>query len=289
MELKFTKFSSFGSDYITIDNREGQHDAVFSDGSRMSLLCDRHVGIGAGGVIELAGDGQVRFYGSSGDPASYGGTSAACAFAFADSLGLFDDENRFTLSHNRNLFTGIRLRSNTGTCEYQVPFADINQENILEVNQGHRVLAGCPHLVKIVDDVEKIDVVGEGARICAEDEHALFGGVNVDFVERREGADGLLRVRTFCRSSAEELRACGSGAVSAAVVKEILRSREPSSLQRLKDDDNERKRQMKIRYLGGTIEVAFNASRQGIISDVRLILPALRVFCGKMRLNVSST
>ena len=75
-------------------------------------------------------------------------------------------------------------------------------------------VAGVPHLVILVDDLEAVDVVGRGRPLRR---HKLLkAGANVNFVA--SGRDGSFSFRTYERGVEAETLACGTGAVAIAVL-----------------------------------------------------------------------
>jgi diaminopimelate epimerase len=73
-------------------------------------------------------------------------------------------------------------------------------------------MAGVPHLVIVVDDLEAVDVVGRGRPLRRHP--SLKAGANVNFV--RPEADGTFSYRTYERGVEAETLACGTGAVATA-------------------------------------------------------------------------
>ena len=76
-------------------------------------------------------------------------------------------------------------------------------------------LAGVPHLVLLVDDVETVDVVGRGRPL--RQLPTLADGANVNFVSRGSRANEW-RMRTYERGVEGETLACGTGAVASAIL-----------------------------------------------------------------------
>jgi diaminopimelate epimerase len=76
-------------------------------------------------------------------------------------------------------------------------------------------LAGVPHLVVLVDDVEAVDLMHRGALLRR---HPAAGeaGANVNFVAARP--DGTWRYRTFERGVEGETLACGTGSIGTAIL-----------------------------------------------------------------------
>lgn len=75
--------------------------------------------------------------------------------------------------------------------------------------KGHYVVAGVPHYVVFVDDVEKVDVGKLGANLRKELD------ANIDFVEIKAHE---IKMRTYERGVEGETKACGTGATASAYV-----------------------------------------------------------------------
>ena len=272
--MKVSKFSSLGSEYIIIDNRAKRYDDIFQDPKKLAEVCDDHSGIGATGVVEITTTSseeiEVRFYGSAGLPAKYGGTSACCATAFARLNGLLRQKQFTFVCDNKkyeNCWSGTEDN-------YTITFQDIKRDSIVQVEEGYEVFAGCPHVVKFVKNVEEIDVLKEGKEVSSRERFRKHGGVNVNFVEN---TDEKFNVRTYCRSSDSELSVCGSGSVSVAVVCDFIEEIKQAGSCRSGPDGGYAyyRREKIVHYPGGTVKVLFNVVFQDdIYSSIRLILPA---------------
>lgn len=81
MELKFAKLHGLGNDFIFIDDREAQLDLTAEE---VRVLCDRHFGIGADGVILVrpavseGGSGYMHYINSDGTLAQMCGNGVRC-------------------------------------------------------------------------------------------------------------------------------------------------------------------------------------------------------------------
>jgi diaminopimelate epimerase len=93
---------------------------------------------------------------------------------------------------------------------------DIRLDLSAETSTVGSVNTGVPHVVMMVsDDIEAVDVVGDGRRIR---NHRKFSpeGTNVNFVA--EASDGRIFIRTYERGVEDETLACGTGNVAAALI-----------------------------------------------------------------------
>ncbi|MFQ5950365.1 MAG: diaminopimelate epimerase, partial [Nitrospiria bacterium] len=89
---------------------------------------------------------------------------------------------------------------------------------------GHFINTSVPHVVYLVDDVDKIDVIAQGR---ATRHHPRFApkGTNANFIgviDRHH-----LKIRTYERGVENETLACGTGAVAGAIIHAALRKASP--------------------------------------------------------------
>src|ERR1700748_1755249 len=87
--LRFTKMNGAGNDFVLIDNRSGAYK--FSP-EQIGLLCDRHRGVGADGVLLVEApadkaDFRMRYFNADGGEAEMCGNGARCFARFANKVG----------------------------------------------------------------------------------------------------------------------------------------------------------------------------------------------------------
>ena len=85
MELNFTKYQGAGNDFIIINALEQEKMPRLSQ-SQISILCDRHFGVGGDGLMILekstSSDFKMVYYNSDGKEGSLCGNGSRCAVHF---------------------------------------------------------------------------------------------------------------------------------------------------------------------------------------------------------------
>jgi diaminopimelate epimerase len=268
MQLPFTKMNGAGNDFIMLDNRD---EKIALNSSRVALLCDRHRGVGADGVLAVeppvrGADFRMRYYNANGGEAEMCGNGARCFARFARRLGA----NKSVISFET--LAGI-IRASFPENEVRVAISDPHSHRPparLEINgrilEVHFVNTGVPHAVVFTDDLEALDVSKDGAALRY---HPAFApkGTNANFVQ--VVSPKSIAIRTYERGVEGETLACGTGVCAAALLYH-LRTGSPSPVH------------VKVRG-GDTLQVAFEASERGF-RNVTLTGPADFVFDGTISL-----
>jgi diaminopimelate epimerase len=268
MQLSFTKMNGAGNDFVMIDNRA----QVFAlDGSRVALLCDRHRGVGADGVLAVeparqGADFRMRYYNADGGEAEMCGNGARCFARYAQRLGARNAEMSF------ETLAGVIKASFPGNLvqiTMSVPHSHRSPFE-LEINgrtlQVHFLNTGVPHAVVFTEDVGVVDVKSDGRALRY---HSAFApqGTNANFVQVL--APQSIAIRTYERGVEGETLACGTGVCAAALLYS-LQAESPSPID------------VKVRG-GDTLQVGFETS-QSAFCNVTLTGPADFVFDGTISL-----
>lgn len=232
--LPFWKYHGTGNDFVMLDNRNGQLTNYITSGLARRL-CDRHLGVGADGliVLEIAGSGStddgydfsMQYFNSDGSAGALCGNGARCAVAFANELGVQPRRSghwRF-IDWDQRILDGFLTGSpaTNGVTQIGVRIPDVDRVQVIDTS-GYFVDTGCPHFVLYVENeavLDRIDASTSGSALRHDARFRTTGGTNVDFVcHRAEGSDaGVIRVRTFERGVEAETLSCGTGAVAVAI------------------------------------------------------------------------
>jgi diaminopimelate epimerase len=209
MKIPFSKYHGTGNDFIIIDNRLLHWEPT---SEMVAMLCDRHFGIGADGLMLLSEKTGFMFamtyYNCDGNESTMCGNGGRCMVAFARSLGLAGCMTRFWAVdgiHEAEIF------DNQPETIYRLQMKDTS---ISKTNDDGLFLdTGSPHFVRFVDDATHTDVFNLG-RELRHDARFSPGGTNVDFVEVQDKA---LFVRSYERGVENETLSCGTGATASAI------------------------------------------------------------------------
>lgn len=219
----FWKMSGGGNDFVVFDDRE----RWFPRGDREAIaaLCARGTGVGADAVILLEPAREPRhafrmaYYNADGSEAPMCGNGALCIARFARERGVCTDgaiDFETGAGHYRaELFAGAPSRVRLA----MRPPRDVRQALPEIEARGYRHAGfadtGTPHLVVLVEDLDRQDVSGEGGALRR---HPLFApaGLNVNFVAVRGSHE--LAIRTYERGVEAETLSCGTGATAAALL-----------------------------------------------------------------------
>ena len=216
--IPFHKMSGSGNDFIIIDNR----DRWLPDAQLPDLIkgaCRRKLSVGADGLILIepsaAVDFKWRFYNADGSVAEMCGNGARCAARFAFLQGIAGRQMAFeTLAGIIHAEVGedsVKIRM-TDPVDLRADFdldLDGTPVHVSSINTG------VPHVVMMVEDVEKTDVVSMGRRIRYHQDF-LPAGTNANFVSIDSGKK--ISIRTYERGVEDETLACGTGNVAAALI-----------------------------------------------------------------------
>jgi diaminopimelate epimerase len=253
-KLTFTKYHGTGNDFIMVDNRQMQHVLTTA---QVQLLCDRHFGVGADGVILIEPDSETEFhmnYYNSDGSQSFCGNGSRCAVHFAGVLGMVQHEVSF------------RAIDGTHHARMKGDWIEIAMRDTLlpeHLVDGHFVHTGSPHVLVYVDHLDTFPVFSEGQRIRNSEPWGARG-TNVNFLQHTPAG---LAMRTYERGVENETLSCGTGATAAAIVDAFIHGGNQRTLI----------------TQGGELKVRFTQNKTGF-NEIWLCGTATPVFSGNIQL-----
>lgn len=255
VNISFSKYHGTGNDFILIDNRAGNIDLSLE---QIRFLCDRHLGVGADGLILLEShrdlDFFMNYYNSDGSQ-SFCGNGSRCAVAFF---------RRLTGVTGKLSFEAIDGIHEAKLVAEEHCISMRNAQHPEVIDEGHFIDTGSPHVVIEVSQLHDLDVCREGAAVRY-NERWSSRGVNVNFIERTEA---LIHVRTYERGVENETLSCGTGVTAVALIDGFLHGGYKRRLQ----------------TQGGVLTVRWDSSENGF-ENIELQGPAELVFNGVVDLD----
>lgn len=275
--MKFTKMHGLGNDYIYINLLEESEDVDY--GKLAIKLSDRHMGIGADGIITIGKSDKADFfmqiYNADGSKGEMCGNGIRCVAKYVYENHMCEKDNITveTLAGVKNL----RLTIEDGKVKMVIvdmgmPMChdgtEINIDKItheLKVdNQVFKVMdvsVGNPHTILFVDELTDDLVLGIGKKI---ESHPYYPNrTNVEFV--KVVSDNVLEMRVYERGSGETL-ACGTGSTASAVAYML---KNPSI------------NNVTVKLLGGNLNIKWDKKSNYLFMQG----PATKVFDGEFDLD----
>ncbi len=215
--IHFVKASGAGNDFVVLNNMDGRLTMEMAPLAR--ALCDRHMGIGADGLLVLepckSADFRMLYFNADGSSGGMCGNGGRCIALIAWLSGIARQDCHFEALDFIYAATvgdpGIRLSMK----------APKDFHKSIDVTVGtavyccHSLDTGAPHTAVFMSDIETVDVVtlGRALRYAAPFQP---GGTNVNFV--RLVGKNTIELRTYERGVENETLACGTGSVASAVI-----------------------------------------------------------------------
>lgn len=195
----YTKYSASGNDFVifhTFIEKDYTNDAI--------KLCNRTEGIGADGFVALVpcdeADFKWQFYNSDGSDAAMCGNATRAVAHYAYTNNLASSKMKFLTEAGL-----IESEVNGNIVETQMTKPIVIKEPFEQEGlTWYLIDTGVPHLVTIVDNLEKYD-----HDLCAKMRYAHNANVNFAKIE-----NGIINVRTYERGVEGETLACGTGMVA---------------------------------------------------------------------------
>ena len=259
MQLDFYKYEGTGNDFVIIDNRELTFQK--NDKTLIQNICNRKKGVGADGLILLENHDELDFsmiyFNADGSESGFCGNGSRCITHLSNNLNIINDNAKF------NAIDGIH-ESKITNGRISVKMNDVLKSEIFKYNDKYSttfVDTGSPHLIRIYENIDSIDIVKE-ARELKLIYSEYTDGLNINFCQI---SDSKIKLRTYERGVEDETLSCGTGAVASAVF--------------LKDSDLVSNDKIEILMKGGLLCVELNKEKN-LFSDIWLSGEVNMVFKG---------
>jgi diaminopimelate epimerase len=258
-KISFEKYQATGNDFIIIDNQ----DQTFNlSAIQIEKLCHRRYGIGADGLILLEKSRtslfKMKYYNSDGYEGTFCGNGSRSIVSYAKKIGLANRKISFEASDG--IHTAELLENNL----ISISMNDVT--DITEFDDGYFLHTGSPHFIRVVDNLNKIDVYKLGKQI-SRDNRFYTKSTNVNFIELD---NENIKIATFERGVEDETYSCGTGSIAAALV--VNKYFHPDLFN------------INIISKGGELKVAFSFDSK-IYNNIKLIGPAVNTFSGSFHIT----
>ena len=276
--IKFTKMQGCGNDFVIVDYEEAVRADIHMD-KLAKILCDRHFGVGADGlIIPNTGvkDADIGwfFYNSDGSVAQMCGNGMRCFAKYVYDKKLVDKRS-FSVKTlagiiQPEILEDCRVRVNMSKPileSEKIPFLPAKNLNYKiaiknKIFEGNAVSMGNPHFVIFVDNAENLLELAKTYGPEIETAVEFPEKTNVEFIKIKSFKK--IELCVWERGCGITL-ACGTGAC-ASVVAGVLNGYIENNVD--------------VELLGGMVNVVWNGSPSKPQGDVFLTGPAEYVFDG---------
>ncbi len=268
MKIPFHKYHDAGNDFIIIDERQNSYLSTEKRSHKIiAKLCNRRFGIGADGLMLLRNhpeyDFRMVYFNSDGYEGSMCGNGGRCLTAFAFHNQVIGEKTLFIASDGIHHAT---INSDDG----KLSSASLGMKNVVGIKELETDIfldTGSPHLVRFVNNLEKLDVYSMGKELRYSDAFNPHG-TNVNFAEILENN---IHIRTYERGVEDETLACGTGITATAIAAHFKGL--------LENHVNE----VKLIAKGGTLSVSFTPNPNSY-RNIILTGPTEKVFSGEIEI-----
>ena len=258
-----------GNDFVMLERRH--LPANINDKALAKLLCDRHFGIGADGliIIDLSTSREADFkwdyYNADGSGAEMCGNGMRCFAKYVFERGL-TDESSFSVLTKAGIIKPSLESNGTVTVDMGIPKLPMSVKEEIKIDSKifnyTYIEVGNPHCVIFLDkDISDSDFYLYGPKI--EKSEKFLNGVNVEFARVLNSKE--INCRVWERGCGPTL-ACGTGACAVLVAANVNNLSESSAV---------------IHLPGGSLNIRWDKNS----SHIFLNGPADFVYTGQFNLN----
>ncbi|MDR2937001.1 MAG: hypothetical protein LBU80_06660 [Rikenellaceae bacterium] len=263
MKTKFFKYHAAGADFLLADRCEIR-DPLTVD--LVAMLCDRHKGIGAGGMIVLEDASKdapgaafyARYYRPDGTEITLPGNAGWCVGLTARHRGIGGDALCFATSSGLREATVIAGDDHRGRVRLSMPDVTVwefmTRSLIVDLGESH-----CVEFLKQFSPVEIEKRLGV---IRRSEQFSVHGGIVPNFVDLL--SDGTLQVQSYDRSAVLPAPVTAESTVACALAANLLCFPDRTTVHLQTVDDR--------------FSVSFEKSAFGRYEKITAEGPAVRIF-----------
>lgn len=266
--FSFCKMQGTGNDFVVINCIQNEFE--YSLPVLAEFLCNRHIGVGADGIILIyeskIADFKMRIFNSDGTEAEMCGNGIRCFAKYVFEKNM-TDKTEFSIETLAGIKKVKLELENQKVMSVRVNMGEPEIDNIkyiIEIEekqyQVHPIGMGNPHAVCFVKNVDEFPVKKIGPIL--ENYKYFPNKTNVEFVEILDGKN--IKVRVWERGVGET-NSCGTGACA-------------SSMIAINEKFTEEK--VTVHLKGGKLEVKYDKQK----NTIELSGPAEIVFEGKIEM-----
>lgn len=259
--IPFHKYHGAGNDFILL--RQTGDTATLKE-ETIHLMCHRHYGIGADGLIVLkeseVADFEMIYYNADGKEGSMCGNGGRCAALYAYNQKLCSEKMVFMA------YDGVHKARIISKNDYEA-LVELQLSDVTDIRQEadhYFIDTGSPHYIAFRQNIKDIDMDKEAKSLR---HHYREGGTNVNFIEKQ---GGHYSIRTYERGVEKETLSCGTGITAAAIA--------------IATAENLKQAVIPIQAPGGTLEVSLKKAGNGF-EEIWLKGPAMNVFEGTIKIT----
>jgi len=253
--MRFAKLHGLGNDFVLLDLRRGGEPLP---AARALELCDRHLGVGADGVLTLLPESRMRVQNADGSVPEMCGNGARCAALWIATGGCaHPGEGRVELITDAGPrpCTVEAQDPRRGLVEVDMGVAELSPPRALDAWEAVPISMGNPHRVVFVGSDAARLAATSGPRL------SLAENANIEFVERRGPQRYAVAV---WERGAGLTQACGTGACAVAMAAVARGEARPDE-------------EIAVELPGGTLTISVDGENR-----VRMRGPAELVFLGEL-------
>jgi len=245
MAISFKKYHCLGRDFILLDNRNGEFEALQS--TEIARLCAQRFGVGASGVLRLDQISEtlieVKSFNFNGALAELNAVDAACMMVFAKNLGISNPSINIEINGQSVCCNLVSNYENMHFVNVQI----LESISIKKRPKGFVMDFGKPIYVVPTDDVNNVDAPEKGREISYG--RRFPKGANVTFYQTNPN---FLEIRHYEHQVDQETYTNGLCAIGAAL----------SHAQNNRAYESGEDHSCLVRTKGGELQVSFECSEE---------------------------